>query len=106
MPRATGFVTTPAIEAEVTGQVGSDGHYVAAPASVAALPLIGTTSMVAGSLIAGDYRDLLIEIRVAFELRSLGEKYADEGKVGVRARLRADVAVARPASFFVRGGLT
>jgi HK97 family phage major capsid protein len=55
----------------------------------------------ATDLICGDFSQLLIGQRMAIELRSLTERYAENGQVAFLAYWRGDVQVARPKAFSV-----
>lgn len=98
---ASGFVLSPATLNTIETKIAENGHYVEPPQSIADLPRLGTTSVNDTTVIGADWSQLMIGIRVRFELRRLVERYAEEGKVGLRARIRADVQLAHPESFAV-----
>ena len=110
----TGFVTSPRTLGAIEDTPASDGHFIAAPDSLANIPRMATSAVPvdlgAGTneseIYAGSWAELIIGVRVNFELRRLSERYAEEGKVALRARLRADIALAHGASFVVGTGVT
>lgn len=51
------------------------------------------------SIILGGFDQLVIGIRSSLEIQVLNERYADEGKVGFLATMRADTACYQPKSF-------
>jgi len=79
------------------------------PDAIANLPFLVTSrlpinetqggSNAASRAIMGYYPDLLIGIRTNLRIELLREKYADKLQYGIRAFLRADIAVAHAASF-------
>ena len=87
-----------------------------APEVVRAVPIRATTSMPvdetqgtasdASRIIAGDFADLLIGVRSSLRIEVLRERYADTLQFGFLAHMRADVQVARPASFAQLVGIT
>lgn len=112
--QATGFALSPRTEDAISTTAGQDGHFVGPPTPIAGLPRFTTTGIPvdlgAGDdeteVYAGNWADLMIGMRVTFELRRLEERYADEGKVALRARIRADVQTAHGGSFIVAAGVT
>lgn len=110
----SGFVLNPATLSTVEDTAASDGHFVAPPASLANVPRLATSAVPVdlgtGSdeteVFAGRWSDLLVGVRVGLEVRVLNELYAASGQVGVRARLRADVQVAHPKSFWLATGVS
>lgn len=79
------------------------------PVSIEKLPFMTTTSMPvtqtqgtatnASSIIAGDFRELLIGMRTALRIEILKERYAENLQYAFIAHLRMDVQLAHPASF-------
>jgi HK97 family phage major capsid protein len=78
------------------------------PVSIEKLPFMATTSMPvtqtqgsavnASSIIAGDFRELLIGMRTTLRIEVLKERYAENLQYGFVAHLRMDVQLAHPAS--------
>jgi HK97 family phage major capsid protein len=93
---------------------GTTGAYLAPPSHIADIPRRATTAVPtnlgAGTdeseIYCGYWPDLMIGMRLGFELRPLAERYADEGKIGVLGRMRADVQLRHAASFAVGTGVT
>ncbi|MFJ8269470.1 phage major capsid protein [Streptomyces sp. NPDC094154] len=110
----TGFVTSPRTLGVIEDTPGTDGHFIDPPASLQGIPRVATSSIPTNlgtgtnesEIYAGNWSDLLIGVRVGFELRRLDERYADEGKVALRARIRTDIALAHGASFVIGTGVT
>jgi HK97 family phage major capsid protein len=79
------------------------------PVSIEKLPFMATTSMPvtqtqgtavnASSIIAGDFRELLLGVRTALRIEILKERYAENLQYAFIAHLRMDVQLAHPASF-------
>jgi HK97 family phage major capsid protein len=69
--------------------------------SSTALPINQTQGSAsnASTVIAGDFRKLLIGVRTSVHIEILKERYADTYSYGVLYALRADTCVARPKSF-------
>lgn len=65
----------------------------------------GTMTNRATDLFVGDWTQLLIGQRLGVTIQVLTERYADEGKIGIVAHWRGDVAPARPAAFSVFRGI-
>jgi HK97 family phage major capsid protein len=63
------------------------------------------TSTDTSEIYVGDWRDLLVGIRLGIQLRLLTERYADSGQYAWRVFLRADVQLAHPESFVVITGV-
>lgn len=62
------------------------------------------TATNASRIVTGDFSDLMVGIRTAFRIEILRERYAENFQYGFLAHLRADIQLARPASFCeVRG---
>lgn len=57
------------------------------------------TATNASRIVTGNFRDLMIGIRTAFRIEILRERYAENFQYGFLAHLRADIQLARPASF-------
>jgi HK97 family phage major capsid protein len=61
----------------------------------------GTMTSRATDLFIGDWSQLLVGQRMELEIRSLTERYAENGQVAFLAYWRGDVQVARPKAFAV-----
>ncbi|PRY00696.1 phage major capsid protein [Allonocardiopsis opalescens] len=112
----TGFIWS-VRTANAVGQLredGATGAYLMPPTHIADIPRRATTAVPidlgAGTneseIYCGNWAELMIGIRIGFELRTLNERYADEGKIGVLGRMRADVQLRHGASFAVGTGVT
>jgi HK97 family phage major capsid protein len=96
-------------------KAAGSGDYLAAPGYVGSVPMVTTsnvpvnlttgTSADTSDIIVGDFRQMLVGIRDEFSIIVLRERYMDTGEVGFLAMLRADCAVARPASFSALRGV-
>lgn len=98
-------------------KASGSGEYLRPPESISGMARVasnavptdldkGTTVGTVSEIYSGMWSDLYLGLRVGFELRRLSERYAEEGKVALRARLRADVQLAHGASFAVAIGVT
>jgi len=110
---ANGFVLNPRTLDAVENATIADGRFITPPESLDRIPRLGTTAVpndlgagTESEIYSGNWRELMIGMRVRFELKRLNERYADEGKVALRARVRADVQLAHAASFVVGTGVT
>ncbi len=61
----------------------------------------GTMTSRATDVFAGDFSQLLIGQRLGLEIRTLTERYAENGQVGLLAYWRGDIQVARPKALAV-----
>lgn len=85
------------------------------PDDVASLRRLSTTSipttLTQGSstdtseAYVADFSNYVFSVRVGFEIQVLQERYADQGQVGLLARLRADGSPVRDAAFAVVTGI-
>ena len=109
-----GYVMAPRTEAAIAVlKASTSGDYLNAPDWIANVPRLSTASVpinmspgTATEIFAGNWGELLIGMRIAFQLQMINELYIADGKLGLRARLRADVQVAHPASFALATGVT
>ena len=94
---------------------GTTGAYLAAPASLATLPMYLTnqlptntttgTSTDTSEVYVADWSKLLLGVRTQLRLRVLEERFADNGQVAFLADWRGDVQLAQPAAFNVITGV-
>lgn len=108
-----GYVLNPRTLDAIENDTDSTGQFIAPPRSIDSISRLSTTSVPSNlgagtetELYAGNWADLMLGMRIRFELRRLNERYAEEGKVALRARIRADVQLAHGASFVVGTGVT
>lgn len=111
----TAMICAPRTEIALAKLVASDGNPLRAPDMVARVPLLSTTSAPvnetqgtstnASSIVIGDFRDLLIGMRTQLDIRIFDQPLAGTGQLLAVAWLRADVQLARPASFVKLTGI-
>lgn len=109
----TGFIWSTRTANAVGKTAASDGHYVRPPEHIAAIPRRATTAVPvdlgAGSdseIYCGQWSELMVGMRIGFELRTLDQRFADEGKLGVIGRMRVDVQLRHGVAFAVATGVT
>lgn len=106
---ATAMIAAPRTEIGLAKLKDSVGNPLGVPGAVSRVPLLSTTSAPVAetqgtstdcsSIVIGDFRDLLIGIRQSLEIRIFDQPLAGVGQLLAVAWLRADVQLARPASF-------
>jgi HK97 family phage major capsid protein len=110
-----GYVLNPRTADAIENEKDStSGQFIAPPKSLDGIARLATTAVPnnlgpgedEAEIFGGDWSHVMLGIRQRFELRRLTERYADEGKVALRARLRADVQLSQPAALAVRTGVT
>lgn len=106
----TGIIWSSKLARQYARAVDTTGQPLAIPAAVAEVPRFMVNRIpsytkgentTATDLFVGDFRQLLIGQRLAFEIRPLPELYAGTGQYGVVASWRGDIALARPSAFSV-----
>jgi HK97 family phage major capsid protein len=112
----TAAILAPRTEGKLAVLVGSDGHYLEAPSTVASVPRLtssqvstttvrGSSGAVCSEVFVGDWSQLALGIRQDITLIPVREAFMANGQVGIYAFLRADVQVLRTAAFAVIGGV-
>ncbi len=106
---ATAMIAAPRTEIGLAKLKDVDGNPLRVPELVSRVPLLSTTSAPinetqgtstdCSSIVIGDFRDLLIGMRQSLEIRIFDQPLAGTGQLLAVAWLRADVQLARPASF-------
>jgi len=106
----TALVWSSKLERQYARAVDTTGQPLGVPAALADVPRLRVNSVPSytkGTLTSatdafvGDFRQLLIGQRLGITLQPLPELYAAEGKYGVLATWRGDVALARTGAFSV-----
>lgn len=106
----TAFVMHPRTQAGYAKLKDANNNPLVEPAMTAAVRRLVTTAVPidqdqgtatdqCSTVLAGDFRKMLVGVRVGVELRLLNERYAEFDQVAFLARLRADVAVENPVHF-------
>jgi HK97 family phage major capsid protein len=105
----TAMIAAPRTEIGLAKLKNTDGDPLRIPELVSRVPLLSTTSAPVNetqgtstdcsSIVVGDFRDLLIGMRQSLEIRIFDQPLAGTGQLLAVAWLRADVQLARPASF-------
>lgn len=105
----TAMICAPRTEIALATLKDSQNNPLRAPAMVERIPLLSTTSAPvdetqgtaddASSIVVGDFRDLLIGLREDISLSFYETPHATDGQITVIAHMRADIQLARPASF-------
>ena len=105
----TAMIAAPRTEIGLAKLKDTVGNPMGVPDAVSRVPLLSTTSASitetqgtstdCSSIVIGDFRDLLIGIRQSLEIRIFDQPLAGTGQLLAVAWLRADVQLARPASF-------
>jgi HK97 family phage major capsid protein len=110
----TAYIMHPRDEGSFTDLVDSNGQPLMAPASVAAIPMLTTTSIPTdggtgtdeSTIIAGDFTRLLIGIRSDIRVEILKTStYASNLQYTMLAHMRADVAITHPGAFYTLTGV-
>lgn len=111
----TAFIMAPRTATELASLVDSTGQPLRIPPAIERVPLLATTSVPtdethgtatnASRIVTGNFPELLIGMRSEVRVELLRERYAEEFRYGFLCYLRADVAVAHPASFAVVAGV-
>lgn len=105
----TAMIAAPRTEIGLAKLKNVDGDPLRVPEMVSRVPLLSTTSAPinetsgtstdCSSIVIGDFRDLLIGMRQSLEIRIFDQPLAGTGQMLAVAWLRADIQLARPASF-------
>jgi HK97 family phage major capsid protein len=111
----TAMICAPRTEIALAKLVDGELNPLRVPEMVARVPLLSTTSApideeegtaeTASSIVIGDFRDLLIGMRTELQIRIFDQPLAGNGQLLAVAWLRADVQLARPASFVKLTGI-
>jgi HK97 family phage major capsid protein len=110
----TAFVMHPRDEGTFTDLVDADGNPLVMPTRLAEIPMYTTTSLPVdggagddeSTIIAGDFRRLMVGIRSEIRVEILKTTaYTNNLQYIVLAHLRADVAVTHPGAFFTLTGV-
>jgi HK97 family phage major capsid protein len=111
----TAMICAPRTEIALAKLVDGELNPLRVPDLVARVPLLSTTSAPvnetqgtstnASSIVIGDFRDLLIGMRTELQIRIFDQPLAGNGQLLAVAWLRADVQLARPASFVKLTGI-
>jgi HK97 family phage major capsid protein len=106
---ATAMIAAPRTEIGLAKLKNVDGDPLRVPEMVSRVPLLSTTSAPVNetsgtstdcsTIVIGDFRDLLIGMRQSLEIRIFDQPLAGTGQMLAVAWLRADIQLARPASF-------
>jgi HK97 family phage major capsid protein len=106
---ATAMIAAPRTEIGLAKLKNVDGDPLRVPEMVSRVPLLSTTSAPinetsgtstdCSTIVIGDFRDLLIGMRQSLEIRIFDQPLAGTGQMLAVAWLRADIQLARPASF-------
>lgn len=106
---ATAMIAAPRTEIGLAKLKDAQNNPLTVPELVSRIPLLSTTSAPinetqgtstdCSSIVLGDFRDLLIGMRQQLEIRIFDQPLAGTGQLLAVAWLRADVQLARPASF-------
>ncbi len=110
------MVMAPRTARAIYGLTDTMGQPLRAPARLANVPMLTTTSCsvaetqgtasTASSIILGDFSTVYVGMRTSLQVSVLNERYAENGQVGFVSWLRADVLVARPAAVARLSGIT
>jgi HK97 family phage major capsid protein len=105
----TAMICAPRTEIALAKLVDGELNPLRVPDLVARVPLLSTTSAPvdedegtaenASSIVLGDFRDLLVGMRTELQIRIFDQPLAGNGQLLAVAWLRADVQLARTASF-------
>ena len=103
----TAFIMHPREDGTLTGLTATDGQPLQAPAKIAAIPQLVTTSVPIvggvgtneGSIITGNFSRFMIGLRNGLRIEMLKERYADTHQYAFVAHLRATFAVEHIAAF-------
>lgn len=105
----TAMICAPRTEIELATLKDSQNNPLRPPALIERIPLLSTTSapidetqgtaVDASSIVFGDFRDLLIGLREEISLSVFEAPHVTDGQFTVVAHMRADIQLARPASF-------
>lgn len=106
-PEPTAYIMHPREDGTITGLTATDGQPLQAPAKIAAIKQLATTSVPVNggtgtnesSIITGYFPHLLLGIRSSLRIEVLRERYADTLQYGFIAHLRATVAAEQTSSF-------
>jgi HK97 family phage major capsid protein len=103
------IVSNTALVQQYAGMYDTQYNPIRMPDSLASIPWLqtntipsftrGTMTSRATDVFCGDWSQLLIGQRLQLEIRTLTERYAELGQVGLLAFWRGDVQVARPTAF-------
>lgn len=105
----TAMICAPRTEIALATLKDADENPLRAPAMIERIPLLSTTSAPidedqgtaenASSIVIGDFRDLMIGLREEMNFQVYETPHATDGQLTVVCHMRADVQLARPASF-------
>jgi HK97 family phage major capsid protein len=108
-PDASGMVMAPRTAGQLDQLVNGHGDVLSMPPSLARIPRFVTSSVPINqtddplddltTILIGDFRQLLIGIRTALEIRVFDQPLAGNGQLLVVAWMRADVQLAQPKAF-------
>lgn len=110
VPQTTALIAAPRTKYKYAGLADSTGQPLLAPSVVSAVPMLSTTAVPVNqtqgtssdcsSIIAGDFRQMVIGIRQDLRLQMLSERFlSDNGQIGFIAHMRVDVQLEHAASF-------
>lgn len=111
----TAAIMSPRTWAAYANLTATDGQPLMMPKAIEKLPMLETTSIVNNSpqgtsnvsskIILGDFRNLVVGMRLSLTIRLLQEKYADTNEVAFIAIQRYDIAALRENNFVVIEGI-
>lgn len=110
----TAYIMHPRDEGAFTDLVDADGNPLMMPTRVSEIPMLTTTSIPVdggtgddeSTIIAGDFRRLMVGIRSDIRVEVLKTStYASNLQYTLLAHMRADVAVTHPGAFFTLTGV-
>lgn len=110
----TAFIMHPREDGVLTGLTATDGQPLQAPAKIAAIPQLVTTSVPVNggagtneaSIVTGDFRHFLIGLRNGLRIEMLKERYAENHQYAFVAHLRATFAAEHVEAFSHITGIT
>ncbi|MBX6773392.1 MAG: phage major capsid protein [Chloroflexi bacterium] len=95
----TAWLMHPNVERKLLGLVDSTGQPLARPSPLQNARFIASTAIADGTIIAGNFAELVQGIRTDLRLELLRERFADTLEVAMLAYLRVDFAVQHAESF-------
>lgn len=96
---ATAAIMHPADYFFLSKMTDAEGQPLAPFPMLDNIPRLHSTNGVDGTILLGDWTNLMIGIRSSLRIELLRERYADFHQYAFLAHLRADVAIAHPESF-------
>lgn len=107
------MIMAPRTNRTIRGFKDSNGNPLVAPADLASIPRLTTTSVPVNeapdgkgsSIILGDFSQVFVGMRTSLQISVLNELYAENGEIGFIAWMRADVLVVRPQTLLRIGGI-